>query len=243
VFAHSSLLPISLAWSAFGLANGVGSLEEMRRRTLKYRHAPPDHREDFTIGCVLLTQPFFLPEARWIPVPSDWSHNIVQGKSYVLTHGTGADLFRQIRDALEALGPPGVAPPRYGEPVAVRPRLGQGSFRVLVTDAYDRRCTVTGERVLPVLEAAHVRPYAEGGDHRIDNGVLLRSDLHTLLDRGYVTVTQDYRLEVSGHIRDEFENGRDYYALHGHRLRLPDRPDQKLLADNIRWHNEHVYLG
>jgi putative restriction endonuclease len=70
--------------------------------------------------------------------------------------------------------------PRYGDPVPVRPRLGQGAFRVVVTDAYDRRCAITRERTLPVLEAAHIKPYSEGGIHDLPNGLLLRSDLHRL---------------------------------------------------------------
>jgi len=48
----------------------------------------------------------------------------------------------------------------------VRPRLGQGSFRVLVTEAYDRRCAITNERTLPVLQAAHIKPYALNGAAR-----------------------------------------------------------------------------
>ena len=130
-----------------------------------------------------------------------------------------------------------------GAPDVVRPRLGQGAFRILVTDIYDRRCAVTGERTLPVLEASHIKPYAEGGAHDPTNGLLLRSDLHTLFDRGYITVTPEYRLEVSRRIRDEFENGRDYYALSGHQLRLPRvesaRPDQRLLD----WHNTYKFHG
>ena len=69
---------------------------------------------------------------------------------------------------------------RYGEPTLVRPRLGQGAFRVLVTDNYHRMCAVTRERTLPALEAAHIRPFAEGGEHEASNGVLLRRDLHSL---------------------------------------------------------------
>ena len=94
VFVHSSLLPISLAWASFGVGNGVASLEEMRRRVLKYRRTvTPEHR-DFTVGCILLTQPFFLPEERWIPVPSTWSGNIVQGKSYDLSSDPGATIYQ-----------------------------------------------------------------------------------------------------------------------------------------------------
>jgi predicted restriction endonuclease len=112
-----------------------------------------------------------------------------------------------------------------------------------VTDSYDRRCAATGERTLPVLEAAHIKPYADGGAHAVTNGLLLRSDLHTLFDRGYLTITPGYRLEVSRRIREEYENGRDYYALNGRELRPPRsenaRPDPLLLD----WHNRHRYLG
>ena len=57
VFAHFSLLPMSLAWSAFGPYNGVRDLGEMRARIARYRRSPDDGREDFTIGCIVLTQP------------------------------------------------------------------------------------------------------------------------------------------------------------------------------------------
>jgi putative restriction endonuclease len=116
-------------------------------------------------------------------------------------------------------------PARYGEPTLIRPRLGQGLFRVAVTDAYSRRCAVTRERTLPVLEAAHIKPFAAGGDHEVANGLLLRRDLHVLFDRGYVTVTPDYRFEVSRRIREEFENGRDYYVLHGKMSKSHARPN------------------
>jgi len=73
--------------------------------------------------------------------------------------------------------------------------------------------------------------------------LLLRSDIHTLFDRGWVTITPDHRVEVSSRIRDEFHNEREYYALHGHELRPPGRPDRSLSEDNIARHNEAVYLG
>ena len=96
------------------------------------------------------------------------------------------DALRGTRaDAIELVPPSmatGEAAARFGEPTLVRPRLGQGASASVVTDAYQRRCAVTKERTLPVLEAAHIKPYADGGEHRIDNGLLLRRDLHTLRD-------------------------------------------------------------
>jgi putative restriction endonuclease len=121
--------------------------------------------------------------------------------------------------------------------VVTLPRLGQGSFRVLVTDAYERRCSITGERVLPVLEAAHIKPYAEGGEHRVDNGLLLRSDLHKLFDEGYVTITTDRRVEVSRRIKEDWQNGREYYALHGQWLRGPVPGFPAPARHALEWHN------
>lgn len=243
VFAHSTLLSPSFAWSSFGIANGVRSLDGMRQRTLRYRRSPADDQGDSSVECILLTQPFFLPEERWVPAPPDWSPNIVQGKTYDLAIEPGATLYRQLQEAIHGVQLSDSKDPRYGSLVNVRPRLGQGSFRVMVTDAYNRRCAVTGERVLPVLEAAHVRPFSSGGAHSVDNGVLLRSDVHTLFAKGYLTVTPERHLEVSTRIHDEFHDGREYYALHGRPLHTPERPDQILSQENISWHNDEVYLG
>ncbi|MEN6447987.1 MAG: HNH endonuclease, partial [Syntrophaceae bacterium] len=80
-FAHSTILPVSLAWNSFEIKNGAISLSGMRRRIEKYRKAKPTF-EDYSIGCILLEQPFFFPREQWIPIPVDWSPNIVRGKRY-----------------------------------------------------------------------------------------------------------------------------------------------------------------
>jgi putative restriction endonuclease len=128
-------------------------------------------------------------------------------------------------------------------PTLITPRLGQGAFRVAVTDAYERRCSVTGERTLPVLEAAHIRPYMEGGTHEVSNGLLLRTDLHRLFDRGYVAVGPDGRFEVSRRIKEEFENGQHYYALQGTHVRMPERPTLRAEPSALKWHRENVFLS
>ena len=249
-FAHSNIFPISLAWEAFGVKNGANSLIEMRKRLEKYRRITPSNHEDYQIGCILLEQPFFFNRDDWIPVPSDWKMNIVRGKSYDLTMGLGKELWDavQIRiqahqDYTEKVWHIEENEATYGKPTIVLPRLGQGSFRVLVTDAYKRRCAVTQERTLPALEAAHIKPYGENGPHRIDNGLLLRSDIHKLLDTGYVTITKEHRFEVSRRIREEFENGRDYYAMNGKELYVPRKSEFTPSKEFIQWHNENVYRG
>ena len=138
--------------------------------------------------------------------PADWAKTgIQQGKTYDLQAGEGRRIFEEclerakrsphwnVESVAESLPASG---PRFGQEILVRPRLGQGLFSLSVRDAYGGACAVTGEHSAPVLEAAHIRPYAEGGEHRIDNGLLLRRDLHRLFDLGYVTVTPDYVFHV-----------------------------------------------
>jgi putative restriction endonuclease len=248
-FAYSTILPCSLAWSTFVNKNGASSLIEMRERIEQYRRTAPTG-QDYHIGCILLEQPFFFSRNNWIPVPEDWSISIQQGKRYDLSAGLGKQLWERVQQRLFTM--PSlikeetvVSEPttRYGEPQIILPRLGQGSFRIIVTDVYNRRCAVTLERTLPALEAGHIKPFAQDGPHDIRNGILLRSDLHRLFDQGYVTITNDYHFEVSKKIREEFENGRDYYALNGNKLNVPAKPAYRPALEFITWHNENIYLG
>jgi putative restriction endonuclease len=195
------------------------------------------------LGCTVLVQPFFWPRELWIPVPDDWKKNSVTGKGYSVESPAGMALWTKVRARLDRDVVPEVVAVveeqgRYGAPVTIKPRLGQGAFRVEVTDAYSRRCAITGEKTRPALEAGHIRPYAKNGPHEIRNGILLRSDLHNLFDLGYLTVTLDYKVEVSRRIREEFENGRHYYALHGQTLAiLPQREDEKPAPEFLEWHH------
>lgn len=243
IFAHSTVLPISLAWEAFGIKNGASSLTDLREKIDKYRKIPGDPYEDYQIGCILIQQPFFLPENKWILPPDDMPKNIVSGKRYDLSVEPGLSIWNQLkiaRSQKNVIQEPAV---RYGKPTIVLPRLGQGSFRILVTDAYERKCAISSERTLPVLEAAHIKPYSASGEHKVNNGILFRQDIHTLFDRGYLTVTPDLKVEVSRKIREEFENGKEYYKFHGQLLKTPkswmDQPSPEYLA----WHNDNVYRG
>lgn len=241
IFVSHRFLPLPLAWQAFGENNGVPDFETFERRILEHRSPDELSRQ---IGCTVLAEPFFWPRDAWIPVPSDWSKNIVTGKGYDVSAGIGAALWADVQARLTTgvsgrlAGSIAEAAARYGAPVTIRPRLGQGAFRVEVTDAYSRRCAITGEKTLPALEAGHIRPYAKSGPHEIRNGLLLRSDLHNLFDLGYLTVTLDYKVKVSRRIREEFDNGRHYYALDGQSLVvLPREESARPAPEFLEWHH------
>jgi len=242
-FVRYTRLPLMLAWEAFGNKNGVGSLQSFLKILQSRR--PGIHPND-EIGCCILAQPFFFPKEQWIPAPNSFAKNIVRGKGYESDSEDGQALISAVRERLNAVGETDDLLDTETEPERplrlIRGRLGQGAFRALVTDAYTRRCAISGERTLPALEAAHIKPFAESGPNRTENGLLLRSDLHRLFDAGYLTVTPERRIEVSRRIKEEFENGRDYYRFHGERLIVePDNPAEKPDLGYLEWHNQCRY--
>ncbi|MBI2677258.1 MAG: HNH endonuclease [Candidatus Koribacter versatilis] len=248
-FSSFSALPISLAWNAFETKNGAQSFEEMRQRVWKYRDTDEQMGGEEVVGCIMLQQPFFLKEPDWIPV-SDWPRQIVRGKGYDTDEARGAEIWQEVQHRLANPIPIPIPIPdesvlvetqRYGQPQIFLPRLGQGAFRVLVTDSYLRKCALSSSHILHILEAAHIKPFSQGGTHSPTNGLLLRQDIHTLFDRGYITVTPELRVEVSRRIREEFNNGEDYYKMQGRPINLPELRQLQPSLEALTWHNERVF--
>jgi hypothetical protein len=98
-------------------------------------------------------------------------------------------------------------------------RRGQGAFRALLLKQYEGRCVVTGETAVDVLEAAHIDRYRGWHSHVPANGVLLRSDLHTLFDLHLIGVDARGDLVVSRRL-----DSTSHAKLRGTTLRLPTSP-------------------
>ena len=204
---------------------------------------PPENPGRFS--CRILTQPFFWPEERWIAAPESFSTNTVVGRGYRTDEVEGLALWNAVQErlALDASAPQPNNPPRFGAPTLMQRRLGQGAFRMAVTDGYQRRCAISGEKTLPILDAAHIRSYADGGEHNVSNGILLRTDIHKLFDRGYVTLTEDLRFAVSERLKADFDNGIHYYAMQGREIARPRTGFAPPSRDALHWHRENRYLG
>lgn len=250
-FLRFSILPSSMAWDAFGTKNGAESLAQLRQRIYKYRNSNRTVEPDPAIGCIILREVFYLDRQNWIPVPSDWAVSIVQGKTYDTSTIVGMELYSNVQEKLKLqialkneLIDDENENQRYGAPQVIEPRLGQGAFRVLTTEAYHRQCAITGEKTLPVLDAAHIKPYSEQGPHKVSNGLLLRKDIHTLFDRGYITIDSHYNIEVSRRLKEDYGNGKEYYAYHGKKLLiLPDTIQEMPAKEYLEWHNSNIFIG
>jgi hypothetical protein len=106
------------------------------------------------------------------------ARDIVDGES----EGLGAD-YRGPEDARQLK--------------AISVRRGQRDFRDRLLATWKRRCVVTECRVEGLLEAAHIIPHSEETDYRTSNGLLLRSDIHTLYDIGLLSIDQHMRVHLA----------------------------------------------
>jgi putative restriction endonuclease len=240
------------AWDTFGVSNGAGSSQEMMRRIAHYANGNTINW-NHEIGCIIITNPVFFPKEYWVDAPEDWKDQIVTGKGYSMFEEVGKRIYFDCIQTAEMLKVPlfddlfgtpmtANAAARYGEPVLTQPRLGQGGFRLKITSLYGK-CAVSGEHSTPVLEAAHIRPYSQQGSHSVSNGILLRSDIHKLYDRGYVTVDPDYTFRVSSRLKDDFKNGKTYYELENRKIWLPGDPVNWPSRENLDYHNSQLFLG
>jgi hypothetical protein len=118
---------------------------------------------------------------------------------------------------------------------AINLRRGQLEFRRKLLEAYGRRCAVTGCDCPDGLEAAHVHPYRGDETNHVQNGILLRSDIHTLFDIGKIGFAPNsYKVIVAKSLK-----GTVYAKLKGKVLWLPldptNRPNEDALRQHLEW--------
>jgi putative restriction endonuclease len=248
IFSDHTRLSIQMAWETFGRGNGVPSLEGLRNAIAQLRPSAAV-LPSTSIGSTVLVEPVFFPPHLWFDLPESWSPNIQRGKRYSTDNADGLALWDRLLETAKlctTTNAPGFASKdqaRFGTPTLITPRLGQGAFRVAVTEAYGRQCAITSGKVLPALDAAHIKPYADGGLHAKSNGILLRKDIHSVFDAGYVTIKDDFTFAVSKKVKEVFNNGEEYLRLHGHPVQRPVRKTDWPDIDLLRWHNKDRYLG
>lgn len=98
--------------------------------------------------------------------------------------------------------------PLVGEKVresVTRIQRNQAIFRAaLIT--LDKCCTITGEETKDVLEAAHIIPASQGGAEVIENGILLRADIHRLYDANLFSINVNGKIEVKQELEGTYKD-------------------------------------
>ena len=114
------------------------------------------------------------------------------------------------------------------------------SFRDFVLLAYGYKCAITQKAIvwkhLNNLEAAHIQPKAQSGTFLPCNGIALCRDMHWAFDKGFITLTDDYIIQVHPEVQDTILS-----EYNGKQIMIPlveyFRPEKKFL----KHHREKIF--
>jgi putative restriction endonuclease len=118
------------------------------------------------------------------------------------------------------------------------------AFRRIILDAYDRRCAVTGLKLIngggrAEVDAAHIRPVEANGPDIINNGIALSGTAHWMFDRGLISLSDELEILISRHVND-FESVRALVNKNGHAL-PPQRTSQRPHPHFLSWHRDNCF--
>ncbi|KMQ70261.1 HNH endonuclease [Chryseobacterium koreense] len=110
----------------------------------------------------------------------------------------------------------------------IKARVNQNFFRSTILSSYNLKCCITGLSIPDFLVASHIVPWAKDKDNRTNpnNGLCLNSIHDKAFDRGFITVTPDYKILVSNFF-DDYSNElavNDFFKKYQNQtIILPDR--------------------
>jgi len=114
------------------------------------------------------------------------------------------------------------------------------TFREFVLLAYNCKCAITGQAIvwkkLNNLEAAHIQPKAQAGTYLPCNGIALSRDMHWAFDKGFITINQDFCVEVHPEMKDTL-----LQQYHGQKIIVPVEPYFQPAEKFIKHHNTRIF--
>ena len=149
------------------------------------------------------------------PAAELMSFDAIQALQGVLEENGRLTLEEPLPPTVEAV----VAEGKRVEQVLRVIREGQAEFRKRLVAYYGAVCMVTGTAHASVIDAAHIVPYNGASTNALNNGLLLRKDIHALFDAGLLTIGPDLVVYVSAGVDDPF-----YRSLDGKELTLTAPP-------------------
>ncbi len=226
------------AWDFFGYGNGCASKEELINKLDDYKAKNSQDKSSVTktqIGCISLSNVEFWDEENWIDLAEtdiDFSKSIVKLKYYT------TDDFNSSISTIEENGYTlvNMDSEKLKKTRMVSERKGQSYFKLIVSTAYNNRCCVTGEITPELLEAAYIQPYMNETSNHIQNGLLLRSDIHRLYDNNLLYIDEDFTIHISSKlISDYYKNfNNTKIKLPTQNFKLPSKDALKSRFDEFR---------
>jgi len=127
----------------------------------------------------------------------------------------------------------------------IKTRVNQSFFRTTILSSYNSKCCITGLSITDFLVASHIKPWAKDTKNRINphNGLCLNSIHDKAFDKGFLSITPDYKVLISKYFVDYSKEQavNDFFLKYqNHKIELPDKflPSQEFLE----YHHNHIFI-
>ena len=120
-----------------------------------------------------------------------------------------------------------------------------GAFRRIVTSVYDYRCAFCGLQVFNGLEnivdGAHIKPFSQFYDDRINNGLSLCKNHHWAFDRFWFTINDDYTILINRHLHEDSPHTKPMSDFQGQPIFLPSSSQYYPHLESLAWHRQRFW--
>ena len=219
-------LTVEQAWNKYGVKNGFYSKGDFIKSLGKHKSKNSLDRNELEgstiIGCIILRGAVFLNDDQYIDLEDykeiNFSPNIVKykrfndDKDFLLEGVLKGNIYNNDSD-FEPLEPDTKKKKVISEIIR---REGQSEFKAALVEIYSGQCCITGESTPELLEAAHIQPYLSSKSNHLQNGLLLRTDIHKLFDKNLLFIDRSYKVRISSYVKSL-----DYQHLNGRAISMP----------------------
>jgi putative restriction endonuclease len=229
------------AWDSYGIGNGVSNIDELLQRCTKYvskNTISTDEVTEFSqIGCIILENFQLLDESEFFD-PLEYGEQFAFPSQVVKLKYYDEDFISDVfsENPGSTFSPIDFTLKDTSKIRVSVQRQGQQLFRKKVLKAYSNNCAITGESEKSLLEAAHIQPYLNIESNHIQNGILLRVDIHRLFDMGLIGIDKHYKVRVSSKLSSEH-----YRILDGNLIVLPENELNFPSVECLDFHFNNVF--
>ncbi len=219
-FVEYKNLSANQAWKEYGKRNGslgknqfIESIKTYIDKNSEKFGGKPIDVNTYEIGCVILKNCQFYDEGNYLRPENyqiEFATQVVKYKYFnqydpFTNLSTDFDNFNLVNE------------PREEYKKEINQRKGQSKFKGAILKAYNNKCCISGETCQELLEAAHIQEYLNELSNHIQNGILLRVDLHRLFDNGLLFIDSNYTIHISPILQSAV-----YKQFDGMKISLPD---------------------
>ena len=188
-------------------------------------------------GIVGLGNTSKLDEVVWNEFNSDWN-NLAYESELLISRFTNQPI-----EKVSAINIVDIPLGKEREAV-IKQRVNQNFFRSTILSSYNLKCCITGLSITDFLVASHIVPWAKDEKNRLNphNGLCLNSIHDKAFDKGFITVTSDFKIKISKYLNDyKKENAiADFFLKYENQsIILPDKfsPSKTFLE----YHHKNIF--